>query len=385
MEIENNSFTLSGDEITHSQKYFDELMAIIELIRHNDKELLAIDFKLRIPIKSVKDWDEMAIEDNLYFLEKIKLLDIERVTELPRKYKFKINEPYVDLFIKMTDNKFVLDSDFSEDDFFAFIIAIKEKVYANLYDNMIDFWKGYIINKYSYSERQKALVIERDKQIKQFDSHTNLLKFYDITNLKKLSKTLKKAVLRKEKIPFSPNPLIGLINPIKKLEYTLELRFNHWYRIQTLNELIDSQNSTLEGKSKTLRNALDNENIEEIIKVFNTNIANIPYDHLKVDSEGFYNAILNVILQNNISIEDFVDQKHNNIGRSDTIIFRPKHIYCIELKINKTAKEALEQIFEKKYLEPYKLEEKILIALGINISTINKRIDDFAIEKLLES
>lgn len=246
MEIESNSFTLSGDEITHSQKYFDELMAIIELIRHNDKELLAIDFKLRIPIKSVKDWDEMAIEDNLYFLEKIKLLDIERITELPRKYKFKINEPYVGLFIKMTENKFVLDSDFSEDDFLAFITAIKEKVYIDLYDNMIDFWKSNIINKYSYSERQKALIIERDKQIKQFDSNTNLLKFYDITNPKKLSKTLKKAVLRKEKIPFSPNPLIGLINPIKKLEYALELRFNHWYRIQTLNELIE-----LEGNGST--------------------------------------------------------------------------------------------------------------------------------------
>ena len=244
MKIENNSFTLSGNELEHSQKYFDELMAMIELIRHNDKELLAIDFKLRIPIKSVKDWDEMAIENNLYFLEKIKLLDIERTNDSPRKYKIKVNEPSVNSFIRMAENKFVLDSDFSEDEFLAFIIAIKEKIYINLYGNMIDFWKNNIINKYSSSERQKALIIERDKQIKQFDSHTNLLKFYDITNPKKLSKTLKKAVLHKEKIPFSPNPLIGLINPIKKLEYTLELRFNYWYRIQTLNELIELESNS---------------------------------------------------------------------------------------------------------------------------------------------
>ena len=390
MKIENNSFTLSGNELEHSQKYFDELMAIIELVRHSDKELSAIDFKLKISIKSVKDWDEMAIESNLYFLEKIKLLDIERTNEFPRKYKIKINEPSVTSFVRMAENKFLLESDFSEKDFLKFIIEIRERVYNNLHDTMIDYWRNTIASKYSSTERKKMLIIERDKQIKQFDSHNNLLKFYDITNLENLSKKLIKAVLYKEKIPFSPHPLIGLINSIKKLEYTLELRFNNWYRIQTLNELIGNENDELNGqkedysKSKALTNALDNENIEEIIKVFNTNIANIPYDHLKGDSEGFYNAILNVILQNNISTEEFIDQKHNNIGRSDIIIFRPKHIYCIELKINKTAKEALEQIFEKRYLEPYKLEGKTLIAMGINISTINKRIDDYAVEKLLE-
>ncbi len=380
-----DSFSMEMNDIVHSQFHFKEYVSIMDVIQQNSNiPISAIDFKLRIPM--ISDWDELNIGQHLYFLQNINVIEFEIIEKSPIKYKCRINIDKAKIFKEWTDNAFLLESNYTKEEFYALIKRIEQETFDESFQYFLKHWEETILKKYSISERKQALIQQRNKEIDLYDSDKNIVRFYDLSNIAQLAENIHEAVRYKHKIPIDPNyPDTFLGRGIQSLERALRLRFLCWYKIQTLNELIDSQNGGLEGKSKTLRNALDNENIGEIIKVFNTNIANIPYDHLKVDSEGFYNAILNVILQNNISIEDFIDQKHNNIGRSDIIIFRPKHIYCIELKINKTAKEALEQIFEKKYLEPYKLEEKILIALGVNISTINKRIDDFDIKKLLES
>ncbi len=379
-----NIFSMEMNDIVHSQFHFKEYMSIIDVIQQNSNiPISAIDFKLRIPM--ISNWNELNVGQHLYFLQSINVIKFEIIEGNPIKYRCKINVDKAKIFKEWTDNTFLLESNYTKEEFYALIKRIEQETYDESFQYFLKYWEDTILKKYSISERKQALIQQRNKEIDQYDSDKNIVRFYDLSNIAQLAENIHDAVRYKHKIPIDPNyPDTFLDRGMQSLERAIRLRFLCWYKIQTLNELIDNQNGDLEGKSTALRNALDNENIEEIIKVFNTNIANIPYDHLKGDSEGFYNAILNVILQNNISIEEFIDQKHNNIGRSDIIIFRPKHIYCIELKINKTAKEALEQIFEKRYLEPYRLEKKMLIAIGLNISTINKRIDDYAVEKLLQ-
>ncbi len=67
--------------------------------------------------------------------------------------------------------------------------------------------------------------------------------------------------------------------------------------------------------------------------------------------------------------------------RCDAIIKTATHIYAIELKLDKSAKEALEQIFEKQYLHPYQSDPRHKIAVGINFSSGKREIEEYLVKE----
>ena len=56
-------------------------------------------------------------------------------------------------------------------------------------------------------------------------------------------------------------------------------------------------------------------------------------------------------------------------GRIDTVIQTDEYIYIFELKINKTAQEALDQILHKKYYEAYMEHNKPIVLIGLSFKT----------------
>ena len=68
-------------------------------------------------------------------------------------------------------------------------------------------------------------------------------------------------------------------------------------------------------------------------------------------------------------------------GRADMVMYTAKAIYVFELKINKTAQEALEQIDERGYMIPYTADERKLIKCGISFSTQTRTIEDWVIKE----
>ena len=68
-------------------------------------------------------------------------------------------------------------------------------------------------------------------------------------------------------------------------------------------------------------------------------------------------------------------------GRADAIVETDCAVYCIEFKFDKTAREALEQIKEKGYLDGYRQLGRKLIAVGINFSSSSGAIDDWVVEE----
>ena len=69
------------------------------------------------------------------------------------------------------------------------------------------------------------------------------------------------------------------------------------------------------------------------------------------------------------------------IGRIDAVITMPTTVYVIELKYNKTAREALEQIDSKGYLVPYRAGDKRVVKVGLNYSPDERTINDWQTEK----
>ena len=69
-------------------------------------------------------------------------------------------------------------------------------------------------------------------------------------------------------------------------------------------------------------------------------------------------------------------------GRADMVMQTPKTIYVFELKINKSAQEALKQIDEKGYMIPYTADGRKLVKCGISFSTQTRTIEDWVIEEV---
>ena len=70
-----------------------------------------------------------------------------------------------------------------------------------------------------------------------------------------------------------------------------------------------------------------------------------------------------------------------NVGRIDSTITLDNKIYIIEFKLGKSAKEALDQIKEKKYPKKYQNQGKEIILIGINFDMDERNISDWLVEQ----
>jgi hypothetical protein len=63
-------------------------------------------------------------------------------------------------------------------------------------------------------------------------------------------------------------------------------------------------------------------------------------------------------------------------GHMDALIQLGDYVYCLEFKLDKSADEAIKQIKDKAYLEPFAHTGKKRIAVGINFSTETKKVQE---------
>ena len=73
---------------------------------------------------------------------------------------------------------------------------------------------------------------------------------------------------------------------------------------------------------------------------------------------------------------------HNNKGRCDVLIKTTDYIYAIELKLDKSAQEALEQILSTNYLQPFENASQKKIALGISFSSQNREVIEYIMKEV---
>lgn len=72
---------------------------------------------------------------------------------------------------------------------------------------------------------------------------------------------------------------------------------------------------------------------------------------------------------------------HTSFGRADMVVQTPEFIYLFEFKINSSPQKAIEQIHEKGYGMPSKMDPRHLILIGANFSITTCTITDWLIEK----
>ena len=164
-------------------------------------------------------------------------------------------------------------------------------------------------------------------------------------------------------------------------EYTLGIP-NKEVRDGLLNSLIphyvnprrSDNNAFLLGFCK----AVYRNDIEAALEHMRTYMATIPYD-LENHSEKHYQTIFYLMFSFlNIYIRTEVKSA---IGRADAVMHMPDTIYVFELKVDKSADEALAQIDEKGYMLPYHSEGKRLVKVGISFDSTQRTISEWKIKE----
>ena len=73
---------------------------------------------------------------------------------------------------------------------------------------------------------------------------------------------------------------------------------------------------------------------------------------------------------------------HSAKGRCDVLVKTDNYIYVIELKLDGTAQEALEQVLSQHYLQPYTDDPRTKIALGISFSSVDRTVADYVVQEM---
>lgn len=142
-----------------------------------------------------------------------------------------------------------------------------------------------------------------------------------------------------------------------------------------LNRMSVKGNTTIAKMSKLINQG----KMDEALLLLKTFLETVPYCD-NTNYEGHYQQMMYIIFALLTNFCILVEQ-HTAKGRTDLTMETHDTFYVIELKFNKTAEEALQQIKDKHYADAFALKGKPVIKIGINY-TITEEVStlDWVIE-----
>lgn len=130
-----------------------------------------------------------------------------------------------------------------------------------------------------------------------------------------------------------------------------------------------------------LKEALENLDLDSLKNHINALFASIPYDLWQRENEHFYHAILHLTF--NLLGLYTTSEVHSRHGRMDALLQLKNGIFAFEFKLDRSAGEALQQIKDKGYLEPFVQLGQPCYAIGVNFSKKDKAVEGMEWEKLV--
>ncbi len=129
-----------------------------------------------------------------------------------------------------------------------------------------------------------------------------------------------------------------------------------------------------------LQKALREGDIKRFISILNSLFASIPEKIFRQRNEAAYHAVVYTSLK----LMGFYIDCEVSVGDGivDAIIKTDSRIYVIEFKYDKTPEEAIQQIREKNYAEPFRHDGREIVLLGVAFGKEEKGVSGWKEEKL---
>ncbi|PCK00125.1 MAG: hypothetical protein COA42_23950 [Alteromonadaceae bacterium] len=111
-----------------------------------------------------------------------------------------------------------------------------------------------------------------------------------------------------------------------------------------------------------LAKALNTHQLDECFKTLQYFFSSIPYS-ITIKQEKYYQSLFFVIF--GLLGFEIKAEVQTNKGRIDCVIETASRVYVIEFKLNGTKEDALQQIKDKQYAQPYLAGDKAIVLVGV--------------------
>ena len=130
--------------------------------------------------------------------------------------------------------------------------------------------------------------------------------------------------------------------------------------------------------ARRIAQALDKQDMEGALHLLQDFLGTVPYCNV-TNYEGHYQQMLFIVFS--LLTDYLVDvEVHTPKGRVDIVLLTRTDLYIIELKLNKDAQAAMQQINLKDYRQRFTLSGKPITKVGINFDSAQGNITDWRIE-----
>jgi hypothetical protein len=286
-----------------------------------------------------------------------------------------------------------LESDFAEE------ISAKQKIHPDILKDMKTWYNGYswnegtdtvynpfsllnymdagVFQNYWFQTGTPSFLIDHMKQNREFlpenlSFGANALSNFDIEHLSTGPLLFQTGYLTIKSYE-TKSGLYELGYPNKEVEDSLNDALLSAYR----NVFPGGDSMAVKDE---LGEALKKKDIEGMMKALDTIISTIPYDHWLAESESIFHIIAHLSFRKlGVGVNS---EPHSAKGRCDIIVSTDNYIYALELKLNSTPAKALQQILKKEYLSPYQMDKRKKIAIGINFSSKERKVNGYTMKEL---
>ena len=122
-------------------------------------------------------------------------------------------------------------------------------------------------------------------------------------------------------------------------------------------------------------------NMDEALRLMQTFLSSVPYCE-NANSEGHYQQLLYVMFS---LFGLYVDlEVRTATGRVDMVLKMPDKVYILELKFNKSAEEALQQIDVKNYPVRFQQYGLPIVKVGVNFDGTTRTLSEWKISNVVE-
>ena len=130
--------------------------------------------------------------------------------------------------------------------------------------------------------------------------------------------------------------------------------------------------------ARRIAQCLAKQDMEGALQLLKTYLGTVPYCN-NTHYEGHYQQVLFIIFS--LLTDYLVDvEVHTPNGRVDIVMLSRTNLYLIEVKMNKDAQTAMQQINLNDYHKRFALSGKPIVKVGINFDSDKGNIEDWTIE-----
>lgn len=146
----------------------------------------------------------------------------------------------------------------------------------------------------------------------------------------------------------------------------------------TLLAYVHTNTLVVNNTARNMARRLAEEDVDGMLRILQTFLGTVPYCH-DANSEGHYQQVLYIIFT--LLSDYFADVEiHTPTGRVDVVMRTDTTLYLFELKLNKDARTAMEQIRLKDHAPRFALCPLPAVKVGINFDSERHTISDWEIE-----